>query len=115
MGLFGGGNSSSTTRTTTQDAGFSQVSGPALALQGTGNNIQFVDQGAIKAATTIATQALGNVEIAGQQASQTTSQAVAAVSQAAAGQTDTLITTGLKWAAIIAIAYFAFKAFGKSL
>ena len=111
MGLFGGGNSSSST--STQSSGFSQIGGPALQVQGSGNNVRFIDPGALKAATNIALASLQQVEVAGQNSSNTVSQAVGAVSQAAQGQTNTLIDTALKWAAIVALGYFAFHAFGK--
>ena len=113
MGLFGGGNSSSTTKTTTQSSGFSQISGPALALMGSGNSITFSDQGAIQAAQNIAGEALNQVDLAQQNAAGTSNAAIQAVAQASQGQSQSLISEGLKWGALVALGFFALKAFGK--
>lgn len=111
MGLFGGGNSS--TNTTRQSSGFSQVSGDAVNLLGNGNNLSFVDPGALKTAQTIAGEALSQVQLAQTNAANTASAALQTVAQASQGQSQSLISEGIKWAALVALAYFALKAFGK--
>ena len=113
MGLFGGGNSSSSTRTTTASGGFSQISGPALQLQGNANSVQFIDPGALKAAQTIAGEALNQVDLAQQNANGTANSAIQAVAQASQGQAQSLLSEGIKWGAILGIGYIALKAFGK--
>lgn len=122
MGLFGGGNSSSSS--TAQEGGFSNVNGSALQLQGSNNRVTLSDSGAIKAAQSIATQSLQSSEnIAGEALNQATlaqtnsssavSQALTAVAQSAQGQTQSIILEALKWGALVALGYFALKAFGK--
>ncbi len=113
MGLFGGGNSSSTTRTTSQSSGFSQTQGDAFALQGSGNVINMTSSNALKTAQTIAGESLSQVQLAQQNAANTTSAALSTVAQATQGQTQSLVSEGIKWGALIALAYFALKAFGK--
>ena len=112
MGLFGGGNSSSSTRTTSQSSGFSQVSGDASAIQGSNNNISFVDPGALAAAQSIAGEALNQVDLAQQNSANTASSAIQAVSSAAQGQSQSIILEAVKWGAIVALGFFGLKAFG---
>ena len=111
MGLFGGGNSSSSTRTTTQSTGFSQVSGPALAMQGTGNTVSFIDPGALTAAQNIAGEALNANQLATNNASSIVSQAMQSVQAASQSQTQSLMSEGMKWGAIVALAYIAMRVF----
>ncbi len=113
MGLFGGGNSSSTTKTTSQSSGFSQIQGDAFALQGSGNVINMTSSNALKTLQTIAGESLNQVQLAQQNASNTASSAIQAIAQSAQGQSQSLIMEGLKWGALVALAYFALKAFGK--
>lgn len=113
MGLFGGGNSSSST--TAQSGGFSQVSGPAVQLQGSQNRVTFnsIDPGALQAAQTIAGEALDQVNLAQQNSSNTAAAAIQAVASSAQGQTQSILLEGLKWGALVAVAFFAMKAFSK--
>lgn len=113
MGLFGGGNSSSSKKTVTQSSGFDQTYGDATAIQGKGNTVNYIDPGALKAAQSIAGEAMSQVNLAQQNAANTSSAAIQAVSQAAQGQSQSLISEGLKWGALVALGYFALRAFGK--
>lgn len=111
MGLFGGGNSSSTTNA--QSAGFSTGGGAAVQLMGSNNKLTLSDQGAIKAAQTIAGEALDQVNLAQQNSSNTAAAALKAVTASAQGQTQSILLEGIKWAALVGIAFFAMKAFSK--
>lgn len=111
MGLFGGGNSSSST--TALSGGFSSVQGSALQLQGNQNRITFSDEGAISAAQSIAHEALDQVQLAQQNSSNAASAAIQAVSSASQGQTQSIILEAVKWGALVALGFFALKAFGK--
>lgn len=113
MGLFGGGNSSSSTTTTSQSSGFSQITGPALALQGTGNQITFTDQGALKVAENIAGEALSSAQLAGQNQTNAFTQAISAIQQASQGQAQSIALTAIKWGGLALLAYFAFRLVAK--
>jgi hypothetical protein len=113
MGLFGGGNSSSSTNTTTQSTGFSQIQGNASAVQGSNNTVSFVDPGALQAAQTIAGEALDQVNLAQQNSSNTAAAAIQAVASSAQGQTQSIVLEAVKWGALVALGFFALKAFGK--
>ena len=110
MGLFGGGNSSSST--TAQSGGFSQVNGSALQLQGSNNRVTLSDSGAIAAAQSIAGEALNQVQLAQQNSANTAASAIQTVAQASQGQAQSLIAEAIKWGALVALAFFAMRAFG---
>jgi len=108
MGLFSGSKRSSTTNTTTaQEAGFSEVSGNAIALQGSGNTVSLTDYGALAAASEIASESLRQVELAGSNARSTVGDAVRAVSESARSETENIVIQGARWAAIVGIAVAA--------
>lgn len=112
MGLFSSKSKSTTTNyTTTQNAGFSEIGGSALALQGSNNAVSFSDQGAIQAATDIATQSLRQVELAGSNTRATVGEAVKAVTESARAETENIVLTAVKWGAIAFIGWFGIKAF----
>lgn len=107
MGLFGGGNSSSST--TAQSGGFSQVQGSALQLQGNQNRITLSDSGAIAAAQSIAGEALDQVNLAQQNSANTAGAAIQAIASSSQGQAQSVLLEGIKWAAIVGIAFAAVK------
>lgn len=107
MGLFGGGNSSSST--TAQSGGFSQIGGSALQLQGNQNKITLSDSGAIAAAQSIAGEALDQVNLAQQNSANTATAAIQGIAQASQGQAQSVLLEGIKWAAIVGIAFVALK------
>ncbi len=91
-----------TNRTETQNAGFSEIRGPALALHGTGNLLEFTDAGAIEAGREVALAGLEQVELAGQRTSRTVGRAVEAVSESAREETENLVGD-MKTVAVYAI------------
>lgn len=109
MGLFGGGNSSSST--TAQSGGFSQINGSALQLQGSNNRVMLSDQGAIAAAQSIAGEALNQVQLAGQNQSNTAAAAIQSIASASQGQAQSVLLEAIKWGAIVAVGFFALKLF----
>ncbi len=115
MGLFGGGNSSSST--SSQSAGFSNITGPALQIKGSGNRLTMTDDGAVSGAfglvESIAGEALSNAQVSAQNQASSVSQAINAVQQASQGQAQNIATTAIKWGALAALAYFAMRALSK--
>ena len=131
-GFFGSGSktSKSTNYTTSQSAGFSELGtgATAVAVQGDiAGGINLSDFGALDTARQIAEASLAQVELAGKQASDTVSDALArtsstvsnaigAVSQSARAETENILIQGFKYLAVVgaifAIAY-GVRAFAK--
>lgn len=110
MGLFSSSKSSSTTNA--QEAGFSEIGGNALAIQGSGNTVRLTDQGALRAAENIARESLRQVELAGTNTVASVSEAVKAVSESSRQETENIVLNATKWGAFALIAWAGFKAFG---
>lgn len=110
-GFFGSGGKESRTTTTnttiSQEAGFSEISGQALSVQGEGNQISLSDFGAINAGLEIARESLRQVELAGSNTANTVGQAVQAVSESARAETENIVIQGAKWAALAVMVFAA--------
>ncbi len=91
MGLFGGSKSYTSVDTRTQNVGFSDIGGPALALQGSGNTIMLTDQGALKVAGDIAAQAFGSIDMASKRAAAGIAQAVEAVAESNREESENIV------------------------
>ena len=114
MGLFSSSKSSTTNLTTTQNTGFSDVTGQALALQGEGNVVNLTDQGALKVANDIAAQAFDQVDLVNSRASSSIAQAVEAVAESAREESENLVGN-FKSLAIMGILAWAVVGFAKGL
>lgn len=111
MGLFGGDSTSVTApTTTTQNAGFSEVSGPAVAIQGEGNRVSVTDQGAIDAARDIATRSLTSVERAGANQAAVVKDAIASAAESSREGVENIAVTGIKYGALALGVYAALVA-----
>ena len=91
MGLFSSSRSSTTNQIRTQNAGFSEIGGPAVAIQGPGNRVTLTDQGALDLASDIASGAFEQVELAGSRAGRAVSDAVEAVAESNREETENVI------------------------
>ena len=112
MGIFGGSKSYTTVDTRTQNVGFSEIGGPAIALQGSGNSIMLTDQGALQVAGDIAAQAFDQVELAGKNAVAAVSQAVEAVAESSREESENLVGN-VKTVAILGVIAWAVVQFVK--
>lgn len=124
MGFF---DSKSTTRneTVSQNAGFSEVSGPAVSVNvkgggkksSTPTTVNLLDGGAIAKSYEFAEAAMTSsarqVELAGAGARDLVKESIAAVSENARSETENVSILALKWGALAFIAYAALRAFGK--
>jgi len=110
-GFFGGGGKESRTTTTNttiaQEAGFSEISGQALSVQGDSNQVTLSDFGAISAARDIASESLRQVELAGSNTASTVSKAVQAVAESSRAETENIVIQGAKWAALAVMVFAA--------
>lgn len=113
MGFFDS-KSTTTNETTTQNTGFSDIGGSAVAIQGTGNRVQFTDQGALKLAGQIADRSFNQVELSNKSAFQGIAQAVDAVSTAAAEESENIVSN-LKSLAFMGIIAWAVVGFSKNI
>jgi hypothetical protein len=108
--------SSSETSTTTQNAGFSEVSGFASSVNlSTGKKskyttVNLLDGGAIGKAFDFGAAALKQIELAGENNKLTSSGAITAVKESARSEGENIAITVAKWAAIAAMVYFGFRA-----
>lgn len=105
MALFGGSKSNVTNLTETQNTGFSEIGGPAVAVQGEGNTIalQQTDLGAIRSAQAIAERSLEQVELAGGRTAETVSEAVRAVAESGRAETENITREALRYGAYAAL------------
>lgn len=123
MGIFDS-KSTTSSRTTTQNAAFSEIGGSASSLnldvQGgkkgtTTTNVNVLDGGAIGQAFTFAagaqSEALKQVELAGSRAAGMAKESLAAVSENARSETENVTLTAIKWGAVAAVALAAFGFF----
>lgn len=113
MALFGGSKSNVSNIVETQNAGFSEIAGPAVAIQGEGNAVTLTDQGALAVAQSIVDRALEQVELAGARTAQTVSQSVAAVAEAGRAETENITRDALRYATYAAVAIAALYALGR--
>lgn len=114
MGLFGGSKSYTTVDTRTQNVGFSDIGGPALALQGSGNTIMLTDQGALKVAGDIVAQAFASMDMSSKQAAAGVAQAVEAVAESARDESENLVGN-FKTLAIVGVIAWAVVRLAKGL
>ena len=112
MGLFSSSKSSTTNITETQNVGFSEIGGPAVAIQGEGNTVQLTDQGALAVAQSIAEDSFDQVEIAGRNAVQSIGQAVEAVAESNREESENLVGN-FKTVAILGVIAWAVVQFAK--
>lgn len=120
MGFF---DSKSDARQTSQNAGFSEIAGPAQSLNVTGGGkkstqvIQMLDGGAVAGAFQFAGDALERslrqVEVAGSQASSAIGSAIGAVKESARSETENVFLQGGKWLVIGLVAVAGFWTLGK--
>lgn len=116
-------DSKSDARQTSQNAGFSEIAGPAQSLNVTGGGkkstqvIQMLDGGAVAGAFQFAGDALERslrqVEVAGSQASSAIGSAIGAVKESARSETENVFLQGGKWLVIGLVAVAGFFALGK--
>lgn len=114
MGLFSSSKSSTTNLTETQNTGFSDISGQALALQGEGNVVTFTDQGAVKFAGQVADRSFDAIEQSAKLSADSVSEAVSAVAESAREESENIIGN-FKTLAIVGIIAYAAVSFGKVL
>lgn len=109
MGLLSGGNSSSSSKkeTTTQNTGFSEISGQALAIQGSGNAVNFLDQGAIAGAFDFAKDALKFSETVNAQGAGLVSSAVGAVADSRKSESENISGKAITYISYAGIAFAA--------
>ena len=103
MSLFGGGKKSSTTTTVnTQNAGFSEVAGSAVAVQGSNNTITPTDFQAVGRSFDFADNVIGSVEQLGSQfaanTQKVTDSAIRGIQEANKSETRGLLTDAAFWA-----------------
>lgn len=100
---IGSKKSKSTTNvsTTTQNAGFSEIGGNAVAVQGSGNNIQLLDQGAVEKAFSFAesVSSLANASTKG-----IVEQSIAAVADSRKTESENISGKAITYFAYAAIA-----------
>lgn len=116
-------DSKSDARQTSQNAGFSEVAGPAQSLNVTGGGkksaqvINVLDGGAVAGAFQFAGDALERslrqVEVAGTQASSAIGSAIGAVKESARSETENVFLQGGKWLVIGLVAVAGFWTLGK--
>lgn len=121
MGFF---DSKSKSSTTSQNAGFSEIAGPATSLNvnaGGGKSsstvINALDGGAIAASFGFAGDALEKslrqVEMAGSNTASLVGNAIKSVAESARSETENVLIQGGKWVVIAVIAVAGFYALGK--
>ncbi len=114
MGLFSSSKSSTSNITTTQNTGFSDVSGPAIAIQGEGNTLNLTDQGALDVASRIAEQSFDAIDVSQANAAEAIGQAVEAVAESAREESENLVGN-FKTLAIMGIIGWAVVGFAKAV
>lgn len=118
MGIFDSTSNSDQT-TTSQNAGFSEIGGNAnsfnlsLGKKSKGNTFNVLDGGAISRAFDFGGAALKSVEVLGASNSASIDKALAALNESARSDSENVLVTVGKWAAIAAIAYFGFRALAR--
>lgn len=122
MGFF---DSKSSANTTSQNAGFSEVAGPAVSLNLTGGGknssqattVNMLDGGAVAGAFQFAGDALERslrqVEVSGSNTASIVGNAVQKVAESARSETENVLLQGGKWLVIAVVAVAGFYALGK--
>lgn len=117
---FNRSKSSVSNQTTTNEAGFSEISGTAQQvnlerINIEGGDINLTDQGAISASFGFANNALessnARVSTALSAVGQTTSEAISAVQAAANADTSKVMVSAMKWGSLVVIGFFVAKYF----
>lgn len=115
MGIFDSKSSSETTNTS-QNAGFSEISGIASSLNLTTGKkskyttVNVTDGGAVKSALDFAGQALKQVELAGANARGSLQDAIGSVTESARSDSENVAVTLIKWGALAALVIFGLRA-----
>ena len=119
MSFFGGSNKSSTTTnvtTTTANSSFSEVAGPANAIQGSNNTVNQLDGGAIKDALAFAANAGAGAnqfaESVNSAAMNQTAAALDAVAASRKAESENITSKLITYGSYVAIALAVAHAFG---
>lgn len=97
MGLFSSSKSKTSKITNTQNAGFSEVTGPALNIQGDSNAVSVLDGGAIAQSFDFAKESLDFSESAVNAVSSGAKESIKAITETARQETENITIQAMKF------------------